>query len=93
MNSPLGKYAARTAALVAGGTIAAYIFGVLFSHVLGLTDAQLAPLQLLAFGSLTATFGAAVAVNGYKAPLNALHKRLDDAGIPPAADGDPQAHS
>jgi hypothetical protein len=88
VNSPLGKYSAPTAAILAIGTIAAYVVALLFQHPLGLTNEQLSPLQLLAVAAFGAVFGSAVAVNGYKAPVAALHKRMDLAGIPPAADGD-----
>lgn len=87
MNSPLGKYAALTAAIVAIGIIAAYIVALLAQHPLGLTDASIAPLHDLAILAVGAVFGSAVAVNGYRAPLAAMHKRMDEAGIPPAADG------
>lgn len=79
--SPLGKYSAPAAAIGSLLIIGGYILAVFFAipNIQDLKD-----LCLLAAGAL---FGSAVAVNGYKSPLAAVHKRLDLAGIPPAADG------
>lgn len=87
-NSPLGRYAPFVAAASALGIIAAWILGE-FHAALNPGVASPAGLKEVALIAVGAVFGSAVAVNGYKAPLAAVHKRLDLAGIPPAADGDP----
>lgn len=87
MNSPLGKYATITAAILAIGIVAAYILALVFQSPLGIDPLTLSQLHDMAFIAVGAVFGSAVAVNGYKGPLDAVHKRLDEAGIPPAKDG------
>lgn len=82
MNSPLGKYSAPAAAVGALMIIGGYLVAV-FIAIPNMQD--LKDLAMIAVGAL---FGSAVAVNGYKAPLAAMHKRLDLAGVPPAANGD-----
>jgi hypothetical protein len=84
MGSPLGKYSAPAAAIAGIGLIAAYVLALMFSHVLLLDEAALAPLHDLAILAAGAIFGSAVAVNGYKAPVAALHARLDAMGVPSA---------
>ncbi len=81
MNSPLGKYSAPAAAIGALLIIGGYLAAV-FMSIPNIND-----LKDIAFIAVGALFGSAVAVNGYKAPLAAVHKRLDLANIPPAADG------
>lgn len=72
--SPLGQYAAPVAAVVAVGIVAAYLFSLLIPGVDPQARTQLQDVALIAIG---AVFGSAVAVNGYKAPLNAAHARID----------------
>lgn len=85
MNSPLGKYAAPAAAIASLAIIGACLFALLFQTALAITDDALGKLQLLAALAAGALFGSSVAVNGYKAPLEAVHKRLDELEAPPAA--------
>lgn len=73
-SSPLGQYAAPVAAVVAVGIVAAYLFSLLIPGVDPQARTQLQDVALIAIG---AVFGSAVAVNGYKAPLEAAHARLD----------------
>lgn len=82
MNSPLGKYAQVVAVVVVLGTIGAWSFAVLTGNTVAADD--LSQYATLAFG---AVLGSAATVNGYKRDQAALHKRLDDAGIPAAKDG------
>lgn len=91
MNGPLGQYSAAAAAIAGIGLIAAYVLALVFARPLALTATDLQPLHDLAILAAGAIFGSAVAVNGYKGPLNAMHKRLDLAGVPPAADADTPA--
>lgn len=86
MGSPLGKYAAASAAIGALSIIGGYILALVFGSQLGINSDSLRSLEHLAYLAAGALFGSAVAVNGYKAPLAAVHKRLDEAGIPPAKD-------
>lgn len=72
--SPLGQYAAPVAAVVAVGIIAAYIVSLFVPSVPDASRTQLGGLALLAIG---AVLGSSVAVNGYKAPINAAHARID----------------
>jgi hypothetical protein len=77
VNSPLGKYAPLVAAVVCGGTIAVYLFALLFTnalHIDPISVSQLHDLAILAFGAVV---GSAVAVNGWKQPLSAAHSRID----------------
>jgi hypothetical protein len=90
-NSPLGRYAPVTAAATALGIVGAWIatevlaaLGPAFGWPALNPPAGLKEAALLALG---AVFGSAVAVNGYKAPLAAAHKRLDLIDAPPADDG------
>ena len=81
MNSPLGKYAQVVAAAAAIFIIGSFILGTLF----GLAGApSLRDSFLIAIG---AVFGSAAGVNGWKRDMAAVHKRLDDSGVAPAADG------
>ena len=91
-NSPLGRYAPVTAAATALGIVGAWIATEVLAAVSPAfgwpalsSPAGLKEAALLALG---AVFGSAVAVNGYKAPLAAAHKRLDLVGAPPAGDGE-----
>lgn len=79
MNSPLGKYAAAAAAIVAVLLVGTYAVGTLLA-LPGAGD--LKDLAIIATG---AVLGSSVAVNGWKQPVAALHARLDLAGIPAAA--------
>ncbi len=88
MNSPLGKYAAPAAAAASLSIIAAYLLALLLGPVLHLDAGAVSGLKDMALLASGALFGSAVAVNGYRAPLAAVHKRLDAAGVPPAADGE-----
>lgn len=90
-NSPLGQYAPLVAAVVAVGIIGATLLALLFGNRLGIAQPSIDDLKFLAGIAVGAVFGSAVAVNGYKAPLDAVHKRLDEAGIPPAAEA-PSTH-
>jgi uncharacterized membrane protein len=85
-NSPLGQYAPLVATLSALGIIGAYLAALVFGPAIGVTDANIQSLQGLAFVAVGAVFGSAVSVNGWKQPLAAVHKRLDEAGIPAAGD-------
>lgn len=81
-SSPLGKYAAPAAAIGSLSIIAAYLFALVFGQIFGITHDAVSSLEKIAYLAAGALFGSAVAVNGYKAPLTAMHKRLDEAGIP-----------
>jgi hypothetical protein len=87
MNSPLGKYASLVAAVVAVGTIGAYVAVIVIGQLLG-TDTVVAERSLkdIALIALGAVFGSAAAVNGVKSPLDAAHRRIDQievaTGIP-----------
>lgn len=72
--SPLGQYAAPAAAIVSVGIVAAYVVSLFLPAVTEGARVQLGQLALLAIG---AVLGSSVAVNGYKAPLNAAHARID----------------
>ena len=86
MNSPLGKYSQIVAAAVAILIIGAYIFAVLFKEVLGLDQASIEDLKILALIAVGAVFGSAATINGVKAPLDSAHQRIDKletaTGIP-----------
>ena len=80
-NSPLGKYGAIVAAIIAIGVIGAYLVAVL----VGNADASnLKDFALIAIG---AVFGSAAGVNGWKRDAVAINARLDKMAVPPAADG------
>lgn len=85
-NSPLGQYAAPVAAIVSLGIIGAWVVAE-FLHGLSMLTTQPAGLKELALVAAGAIFGSAVAVNGYRAPVAAAHKRLDRIGAPPASSG------
>lgn len=76
--SPLGNYAAPAAALASLSIIGAALFGLIFGANLGMTEAAQNQLNLLAALAAGALFGSSVAVNGYKAPLEAAHRRTDE---------------
>ncbi len=88
-NSPLGQYAPLVAATSAVGIIAAWIVAEFLAALSAGAIPQPAGLKEVALIAIGAVFGSAVAVNGYKAPLAAAHKRMDQAGLPPAGDGEP----
>ena len=82
--SPLGRYAALVSAITTTGIIGVYLAALVIGDARDPAALQdLHDLAILAFGAIV---GSAVAVNGYKGPLSAVHKRLDKAGIPPADD-------
>lgn len=86
--SPLGKYAAPAAAGMALLLVLGYMAAVILGGSLGINHDDLLDIRALAFMAAGAVFGSAVAVNGYKKPLDAVHKRLDRMGAPPAEDGE-----
>lgn len=85
MNSPLGKYAAFVAAVSALGIIGAWILSE-FLVGSGAFSAQPGGLKEVALIAVGAVFGSAVAVNGWKQPVEMAHKRIDaletGTGIP-----------
>lgn len=80
-SSPLGQYAPLAATVASLGVIGAYILALILQG-LGLFSAvdtgALDGLQNLALIAAGAVFGSAVAVNGWKTPLDAVHKRVDE---------------
>lgn len=76
--SPLGKYAAPAAAIAALSIIGTALAGLIFGVTLGVTPEAQSQLNLLAALAAGALFGSSVAVNGYKAPLEAAHRRTDE---------------
>lgn len=76
-NSPLGQYAPLVAAIVCGGTIAVYLLAVVFAGPLSLDSSALSQLHDLAILAFGAVVGSAVAVNGWKQPMQAAHDRID----------------
>ncbi len=90
-NSPLGRYAPLVATVTSLLVIGAYVVALLFGGALGVSPENVQSLQGIALLAIGAVFGSAVSVNGWKQPLDAVHKRLDRAGIGPAADGAPPA--
>lgn len=77
MSSPLGKYAPVVAAITCGGVIAVYLMALVFGHVIAVEPqsiTQLHDLAILAFGAVV---GSAVAVNGWKQPVEIAHRRID----------------
>lgn len=85
-NSPLGQYAPLVATLSSLGIIGAYLVVLVFGAALNVSPENVQSLQSVALLAVGAVFGSAVSVNGWKQPLQAVHKRLDEAGIPAAAD-------
>lgn len=78
MNSPLGKYGQVVAAIVAVGTIGAYVAVIVVGALLGIdTERPTAALRDFALFSIGAVFGSFAAVNGVKAPIDAAHSRID----------------
>lgn len=78
MTSPLGKYGQVVAAIVAVGTIGAYVAVIVIGALLGIdTERPTAALRDFALFSIGAVFGAQAAVNGVKAPITAAHDRID----------------
>lgn len=77
MNSPLGKYAPAVAAFTCGGIIVAYVFALLFGKALAIEPTAVSAMHDLAILAFGAVVGSAVAVNGWKQPVAAMHERLD----------------
>lgn len=77
--SIFGQYAPQVAILATFALIAAWLISLVGNN----TNAAnaLLPFATLAVGSI---FGSASAANGFKSQLAAIHKRLDDANVPPA---------
>lgn len=87
MNSPLGKYAQLVAAVVAIGTIGAYIALVVVGTLLGIdVEDATSTLKDFALIALGAVFGSFATVNGVKGPVESAHSRIDKietaTGIP-----------
>ena len=76
MSSPLGKYAALVASISAIGIIAAWIIAE-FLLALGISTTSPAGLKEVALIAVGAVFGSAVAVNGWKGPVDVAHSRID----------------
>lgn len=76
MNSPLGKYAAAVAAVSSVGIIASWILAE-FLFGAGMITSQPAGLKEVALIAVGAVFGSAVAVNGWKQPVDVAHTRID----------------
>lgn len=76
MSSPLGKYAAATAAIASIGIIAGYLLSefLVGAGILAVRPDGLKEIALIAVG---AVFGSAVAVNGWKQPVDVAHSRID----------------
>lgn len=84
MNSPLGKYSQVVAAIAAIGVIGAYAIALFVNN--SQAASQLNPFALLAIGAIFGSSAGSVAsVNGTVKEVAALHTRMDQAGIPPAA--------
>lgn len=88
-DSPLGKYAPLVATVTALVVICGYVIALVLPS-LNVPQSNLSDLQAIAFVAIGAIFGSAVSVNGWRQPLNAVHKRLDEAGVPPAGDAAPK---
>lgn len=88
VSSPLGKYSAVVASIVAIAVIIAYLAALLFAGVLGLTGADVGGLRDFAFIAVGAVFalGGQQGSNQAAAAAEAAHLRLDALGAPPAAD-------
>ena len=80
-NSPLGQYAPLAATVTAFLVIGAYVIALLFGGPLNIDGSSLDGLQAIALIAIGAVFGSAVAVNGWKQPLEAVHKRVDTLEI------------
>lgn len=98
MNSPLGEYAPKVAAVCAVliiGLWGAIQLLIVLGPVIGLEDGRLAEppgLSPVAFIVIGAVFGSAVVANGHKEPLRqaqAANARLDAIGAPSAAQVEP----
>lgn len=84
--SPFGKYASFAA--IVGAFVIVAVWGI--QHILGVVDKEVDQAFLLAIGVILgtaslqqqATIDAARHLNGTKATIEALHRRLDKAGIP-----------
>ena len=87
-NSPLGQYAPLAATVVSLGVIGAYVAALLLQGlgVISSDPNAIDGLQNLALIAAGAVFGSAVAVNGWKQPVSALHSRVDQleagTGVP-----------
>ena len=86
MNIPLGKYSQAVAAGIATIVIGAYILAVFVRAPLGMGQADVENLKILALIAVGAVFGSAATINGVKAPLDSAHHRIDKietaTGIP-----------
>ena len=86
VNSQLGKYSQLVAALIAVGIIASYVMAVFFKSLLGLDQADIENLKILALIAVGAVFGSAATINGVKGPIDSAHSRIDKietgTGIP-----------
>lgn len=76
MSSPLGKYAPAVAALSSVLIIAAYVLSE-FLVGIGVITARPDGLKEVALIAVGAVFGSAVAVNGWKQPVEVAHSRID----------------
>ena len=76
-NSPLGKYAPIVAAITCVGIISAFVFALLFGKALNADPQSITLLGYLAAAAFGAVTGSAVAVNGWKQPLQSVHDRVD----------------
>lgn len=89
VQSPLGKLASPVAAFVVVVIILAYVAGLFLSLGPDAMD-KLGDLALLALG---AVFGSYATINGVKPEIDALHKRADAGGLPPAAGAEPDGNA
>lgn len=82
-NSPLGQYAPLAATVASLGVIGAYVLALLLQGLGALSSdpAAIDGLQNLALIAAGAVFGSAVAVNGWKQPVAALHSRVDQLEV------------
>lgn len=89
MTSALGKYAAIATTLV---VVLAFLAAIVtrLGAPFGLVQDDF--LDTLAFASFTYLLGQTAVVNGWKQPLQAAHKRMDAAGLPPAGEPTGQAN-
>ncbi len=87
MQSPLGQYAPIAALVAAIGILAAFATAALTQDTYAVNT-----LQPFALAAIVGIYGQALGVNGWKAPVQALHSRLDAAGIPPAGNTGGEGH-
>lgn len=88
VSSPLGKYSAVVASIVAVSVIIAYLAALLFGSLLGLQAPDVGGLKDLAFIAIGAVFalGGQTSSNAATISAEAAHLRLDAMGAPPAAE-------